>query len=95
MITDIEVREILKLKLTEMPYATLSVFSMIQVDQTVFNTLTSKSRRMKAMEKRQAQIQLKQLLDFINFNLIHLTHAVDRIDAQEFIKMKFDFPQFS
>ena len=35
-IYDIEIREILKFKLTEKPYATLAIFTMIQLDNEAF-----------------------------------------------------------
>jgi hypothetical protein len=44
---DIEIREILKLKLTEAPYATLSIFTMIQVDMDAFSIVNSHSSRIK------------------------------------------------
>lgn len=46
-IMDIEIREILKLKLTEAPYASLSLFTMIQVDNEAFLTSTAAGRGIK------------------------------------------------
>jgi len=58
-ITDIEIREILKLKLTEEPYATLAIFTMIQVDQEAFEASTMTGRGVKPQEKKQAQSVIK------------------------------------
>lgn len=53
-IMDIEVREILKLKLTEAPYSAVSVFVMVNVDLEAFLISTSSSRKIKPQERKLA-----------------------------------------
>ena len=69
---DIEIREILKFKLTEAPYSTIAIFTMIQVDMDAYTVSTSTSSKIKPQEKKQAQSIIKQLYLFINYNLVHL-----------------------
>ena len=71
-IMDIEIREILKFKLTEAPYSTIAIFTMIQVDMDAYTVSTSTSSKIKPQEKKQAQSIIKQLYLFINYNLVHL-----------------------
>ena len=90
-ITDIEVREIIKLKFSEKPFSTYTIFTMIHLDQETYKSSQIQERKGKSYEKQQAIAQIKKLFQFINHNFIHLQYILERIDSEDFMKLRYEY----